>query len=195
MLGAWALETPERNSQSVAEVKSQPVLRAPNRTQPPLPKFLSDAPAAKTASKATASKARSSARYVRRKIVMLLAASVIVAGAVGWWQWEQGWQELESRMPGRSVEVVQPTIAVPQDVMLRLLIHKVEPRGGLKVTGVAVLSAVIGRDGSVVSLRPMSGPEILTRAAMDSVQWWKFEPYRQNGEPVEVETTLAINFP
>jgi periplasmic protein TonB len=53
---------------------------------------------------------------------------------------------------------------------------------------------VIGRDGSVISLRPVSGADVLTRTAMDSVRWWRFEPYRLNGAPVEVETSLAIEF-
>jgi outer membrane biosynthesis protein TonB len=85
-------------------------------------------------------------------------------------------------------------VAVSQEVMLRLLVHKVEPRGGMKLNGVAVLDAVIGSDGSVISLRPVSGPDILTRAAMDALQWWKFEPYRQNGQAVAVETKFAIEF-
>jgi len=59
---------------------------------------------------------------------------------------------------------------------------------------VAVLDAVIGIDGSVVSLRPVSGPHILTRAAMDAVQWWRFEPYRLDGQVTEAETTIAIQF-
>jgi hypothetical protein len=194
MLEAWAVERPERNSQVVATAKSESAARV-QRTEAPLPKWLSDTPSAKTPpNKASSSKANISARYLRRKIVMVLAASIIVVGAVGWWRWEQGWQELESRLPGRSVEVTRPTVAVPQEVMLRLLVHKVEPRGGMKATGVAVLAAVIGRDGSVISLRPVSGSDVLTRAAMDALQWWKFEPYRQNGQAVDVETTFAIQF-
>jgi hypothetical protein len=195
MLGAWALERPERHTQIGAETKSEPAARVQSRTQLPPPKWLSDTPSVKTSpNKASSSQAKITARYLRRKIVMVLAASIIVVGALGWWRWEQGWQELESRLPGRSVAVAQPTLAVPQDIMLRLLVHKVEPRGGMKVRGVAVLAAVIGRDGSVISLRPVSGPDILTRAAMDALQWWKFEPYRQNGQAVDVETTFAIEF-
>lgn len=127
---------------------------------------------------------------------MLLAASIIAAAGVGWWQWEQSWEELESHLSRRSVEAVQPPITVPAEVMQRLLVHKVEPTlpRGSKITGVAILDAVIGRDGSVVSLRPVSGADALTRAAMDSIQWWRFEPYRQNGVPVEVQTTLAVEF-
>jgi Gram-negative bacterial TonB protein C-terminal/PilZ domain len=195
MLGAWALGRPERDRQAVAETKNEQTARVQNRNQAPLPKFISDArPVKASQAKTPVSKTKSSASYLRRKIVMVLAASVIVAGAVGWWQWEQGWQELESRLPGHIVEATQPAVAVSQEVMLRRLVHKVDPRGGMKVTGVAVLAAVIGRDGSVISLRPVSGPEILTRAAMDALQWWKFEPYRQNGQAVPVETTFAIEF-
>jgi hypothetical protein len=187
MLGAWTLGGPERDGPSRNGTAVHPPAREAHQTEPPVPKFLSDV--------SSHSKARMP-RYVRTKIQMLLVASVIAAAGVGWWQWEQSWQELESHLPGRAVQAAQPPVAVPQDVMQRLLVHKVEPMtpAGMRVTGVAVLVAVIGRDGSVISLRPVSGPDVLTRAAMDSVQWWKFEPYRQNGDPVEVETTVAVDF-
>jgi hypothetical protein len=138
-------------------------------------------------------------RYPSRKIRMLIVASVIAAVGMGWWRWEQGWQELESRLPGRGAEAARPRVTVPEEVMRRLLIHRVDPvypegSGRTRPTGVAVLDAVVGSDGSVVSLRPVSGPDVLARAAMDSVQWWKFEPYRLNGEPVEVQTTVVVVF-
>jgi PilZ domain/Gram-negative bacterial TonB protein C-terminal len=181
MVGAWALESPEAVLALRHNFESHPPRE---QTRAVVPKF----------AKRYVPKETGTPAYLKRKIMMLLAASVIVACGVGWWQWEQGWQELESRLPGQAVVAKQPTVTVPADVMLRLLIHKVEPRGGTKVSGVAVLSTVVGRDGSVISLHPVSGPDVLTRTAMDAVQWWKFEPYRQNGHPVEVETTLAIEF-
>ena len=55
-------------------------------------------------------------------------------------------------------------------------------------------SALVGRDGSVVEMRPLSGPDVLARAAMETVRWWRFEPYRVNGEPGMVETTVAVEF-
>lgn len=144
-------------------------------------------------------RSKAAARYLRRKILMLLIASVIVATGVGWWRWEQAWQELESRLPGRTVATPQSRVSVPTEEMLRLVVHKVDPvypdvSGKVRVKGLAVLDAVVGTDGTVISLRPVSGPDILTRAAMDSVQWWKFEPYRVNGQPVEAETTIAVQF-
>ena len=53
---------------------------------------------------------------------------------------------------------------------------------------------VIGEDGEVVSLKPLSGPDVLSRAAAESLRWWRFEPYKVDGRPVSVETTLAVEF-
>jgi hypothetical protein len=162
------------------------------RVEPLLPKFLAE-PQSQPVRKNL--KNAKNVWFMRRKIVTVLAASVIVAAAVGWWQWQQAWQELEARLPGRKVEAVQSPLRVEWDVMQRLLVHDVAiPAPPARRKGVVVLSATVGRDGSVSSLRPVSGPDVLTRTAMDSVQWWKFEPYRVNGAPVEVETTLAIEF-
>ena len=83
--------------------------------------------------------------------------------------------------------------------MEKLVAYKVEPvypspaRQG-KVHGVVVLHALIGPDGSVLDVRPMSGPQELTPAAMDAVKAWRYEPYRVNGKPVEVGTTVAVEF-
>ena len=186
MLGAWTLDVPRRSTLT-APSKSVAPPKVVQRAEQPLPKFLAN----------SSPRSETTPRYLKRKIFMLLAASVIAAAGVGWWQWEQGWQELESRLPGRSIEASAPVpVAVGFEVMQKLLVHKVDPvaPAGGKVRGVAVVSAVIGRDGSVLTVRPVSGPEPLIRSAMDSIQWWKFEPYRQNGVPVEVETSLAIEF-
>jgi hypothetical protein len=178
-----------------APVAIAPTLERANsqRVQPPLPKFLTDPKSQPVHKNPKDSK---NVWFMRRKIMTVLAASVIAAAAVGWWQWEQAWQQLESRLPGQKVEAVHSPRQVDWEVMQRLLVHDVPipTLPGARRKGVAVLSAVIGRDGSVSSLRPISGPDSLMRAAMDSVQWWKFEPYRVNGAPVEVETTLAVEF-
>jgi protein TonB len=83
--------------------------------------------------------------------------------------------------------------------MERLLIHRVEPEypESVRATGlqgVIVLDIVVGRDGSVLKMKPLNGPDVLARSATDALRWWKFEPYRLNGEPVVVETTVAVEF-
>lgn len=138
-------------------------------------------------------------RFLPVEVLVVLIASVVVAVGMGWWRWEEGWRELESRLPGREVVEAHARVTVPPEVMQQHLIHQVDPSspdgpGQSRVTGVAVLDAVVGVDGSVVSLRPAGGPNALTQAAMDSVQWWKFEPYRLHGQAVEVRTKIAVVF-
>lgn len=60
--------------------------------------------------------------------------------------------------------------------------------------GAVVLHAVIDTTGKVIQLDVMSGPKILSQAVMDAVWQWTYKPYLINGEPVEVETQIAINF-
>ncbi len=43
-------------------------------------------------------------------------------------------------------------------------------------------------------IKQLSGDGILGRAAMDAVRQWKYKPYYLNGEPVEVETQITVNF-
>jgi TonB family protein len=129
----------------------------------------------------------------------LLAFAVIVA-LVFWWRWNQQWHELESELTVSSNNAAaQPQLQVPTDVMQKLLMHKVEPvypDGARKsnLEGIVALDIVVSKEGSVVSMRPLNGPDVLARAAMDALRWWKFSPYRINGEPVTVETTMAVEF-
>jgi TonB family protein len=62
------------------------------------------------------------------------------------------------------------------------------------ITGTVVLSAIIGKDGTVENLKVVSGPAALQQASLDAVRQWSYEPYLLNGEPVEVETTINIVF-
>ncbi len=60
--------------------------------------------------------------------------------------------------------------------------------------GVVVLEAVIKRDGSIESVRVVSGHPLLTQAALDAVKQWKYRPTLLNGEPIEVITTVTVTF-
>ncbi len=80
-----------------------------------------------------------------------------------------------------------------------LLINKVIPtypiiavRTG--VQGEVKLHAIIARDGAIQSLSVISGHPLLTRAAIEAVQQWRYKPYKLNGEAVEVETYITVNF-
>lgn len=64
----------------------------------------------------------------------------------------------------------------------------------MKVQGSVILQALIGREGSIQDLRVLSGPAILSTAAMDAVKQWRFRPYFQSGQPIETEARITVNF-
>ena len=107
----------------------------------------------------------------------------------------------------RSVPVLAKTpestpikrIRVASRVAEANLIHDVAPQyppeaGRARVEGTVVLMAVIGKDGSVQDVRVESGLPLLAQAAIDAVRQWRYRPYLLNGEPVEVDSRITINF-
>ena len=128
-----------------------------------------------------------------------LLVSAVVAGAF-WWRWNRGWDQLESGLKtDETAATEKPQVQVPAEVMERLLTHRVEPvypadARPANLQAIIALDVVVGRDGSVVSIHALNGPDVLARAAMDALRWWRFEPYRVNGQPAVVETTVAVEF-
>jgi TonB family protein len=132
-------------------------------------------------------------------LVGFVVFAAFVAG-VFLWRWNRTWEELESGLKNPDTAAAEkPQAQVAADVMQKLLVHRVEPAYPAEarkanLQGVIALDIVVGRDGSVVSMHALNGPDVLARAAMDALRWWKFEPYRVNGEPAAVETTVAVEF-
>jgi protein TonB len=62
------------------------------------------------------------------------------------------------------------------------------------VSGHVILSATLGKDGTVQQVQILSGPPLLIQSAMDAVKQWVYKTTLLNGEPVEVETTVDIDF-
>jgi len=62
------------------------------------------------------------------------------------------------------------------------------------VQGAVILHAIISKQGTIEQLTIVSGPPMLANAARDAVQRWRYKPYLLNGEPVEVETSITVNF-
>ena len=90
-------------------------------------------------------------------------------------------------------------VRVSSGVAEGMLIHQVKPPYPAaaklaRVEGSVALQAVIGKDGSIQNLRVISGHPLLTSAALEAVKQWRYKPYYLNGEPVEVETQIVVNF-
>lgn len=64
------------------------------------------------------------------------------------------------------------------------------------IEGTVLLEGIISTEGQLISLRSLNSlvhPE-LTKAAMDAVTQWRYQPTLLNGKPVEVITTFTLNF-
>lgn len=90
-------------------------------------------------------------------------------------------------------------VKVNGKVMAAKLIHQPLPKypqdaKDAHVMGTVVLSAIIAKDGSVKDVQIISGPPMLLKSATKAVKKWKYEPTLFNGEPVEVKTTISVNF-
>ena len=91
------------------------------------------------------------------------------------------------------------TLNVSQGVSHGLLIKKVQPvypRNALamRVEGSIELLATISKTGDITQVKVLSGDSQLTKAATEAVKQWKYKPYLLNGEPVEIQTQVTINF-
>lgn len=62
------------------------------------------------------------------------------------------------------------------------------------IQGTVVIEAVISRQGIVEQAHIVSGQPMLAQAALAAVSHARYQPYKLNGEPVEVETTINIDF-
>jgi protein TonB len=91
------------------------------------------------------------------------------------------------------------TVKVSQGVSQGLLIKSVQPvypptARQLRIQGAVQLMANIGKDGSITSVKLLSGDSVLSHAAIEAVKQWKFKPYYLNDQPVEIQTQITVNF-
>jgi protein TonB len=95
---------------------------------------------------------------------------------------------------------VQPSrLKISSGVTQGLLISRVTPQyppiaKSARVQGTVVLQAIISKQGTIENLKVISGHPMLIQSAIDAVSRWRYKPYILNGEPVEVETTVNVNF-
>jgi protein TonB len=90
-------------------------------------------------------------------------------------------------------------VILPEYLAEKLLLAKVQPsypeqalRAGLQ--GPVVLQAWIGRDGKITDLKLVRGSLLLGQAACKAVKQWRYQPYLLNGEAVEAQTYVTVDF-
>ncbi len=116
-------------------------------------------------------------------------------------------------IPPPPAETSAPVTRPPNDSgpksPLRVRVSQEESRGLLVTTvlpvypplarqahvqGAVVLDADISKDGTVETLKAISGHPMLIPAAVDAVKQWRYKPYVVKGEPVAVNTQIVVNF-
>jgi TonB family protein len=90
-------------------------------------------------------------------------------------------------------------VRVSSGVMGGLLLRRVRPNyrdeaRSAGIQGMVNLRAIVSKTGDVTDLQVVSGPPELAEAAMKAVRKWKYNPFLIEGEPVEAETTVQVNF-
>jgi len=90
-------------------------------------------------------------------------------------------------------------LRVSQGVSQGLLVKRVQPSYPaqalqMRVQGTVLLEASIAKDGAVTNVKAVNGDPILARSAIAAVRQWKYKPYLLDGEPVEIQTQITVNF-
>ena len=98
-----------------------------------------------------------------------------------------------------------PVVAVPKRLKISsgvsegLLLQRVEPQypplaRSAHLEGTVQLRALISKEGTIENLQAISGHPFLLPAAIAAVKQWHYRPYMLNGEPLEIETIVIVNF-
>jgi TonB family C-terminal domain len=80
-----------------------------------------------------------------------------------------------------------------------LLLQKVQPvypqqAKDERIQGKVLIFAVVSKDGTLQNVRAISGPAVLADAALAAVKGWRYRPYVMDGEPVDAQTVITVDF-
>ncbi|HEX3570589.1 MAG TPA: TonB family protein [Acidobacteriaceae bacterium] len=103
------------------------------------------------------------------------------------------------QQPGVAPPAPNGPIRVSSSIAQNQVLKQVQPMyppdaRAAGIQGTVMLKAVISKDGSVGKLTVVSGPKELMQSAIEAVSQWKYKPYLLNGQPVDVETTINVNY-
>jgi TonB family protein len=64
----------------------------------------------------------------------------------------------------------------------------------MRVRGSVILQALVSADGIIERVQVLSGPTALAPAAREAIRQWRFKPYLKDGQPVETQANITVNF-
>lgn len=109
---------------------------------------------------------------------------------------------LSNLVASAPVSVPKPApqvLNISQGVTQGMVTRRVQPTYpqqalSMRIHGEVQLLATISKEGNITNVKVLSGEGLLARAAVDAVRQWKYKPYFLNGEPVEIQTEITVNF-
>jgi TonB family protein len=128
---------------------------------------------------------------------------IVIVGVLAVSAWAYRHYSARSRTQAQSQASGQPEllrrVIVAADVMQSLITYRAMPAYPMQaqqqgIEGTVLLDTVVGKDGRVLEVHVISGPPELANSATDAVKNWRFSPFTLNGDAVEVETTIEVEF-
>jgi len=109
---------------------------------------------------------------------------------------------LSGLMSSAASSPPKPSLATPkvsQGVSQGLLIKRVQPKYppaalAIHAQGAVQIEATIDKEGNVIDPKVLRGDPLLAHAALEAVRQWRYKPYYLDGEPVEIQTEITVNF-
>ena len=100
---------------------------------------------------------------------------------------------------GKAPTPTLQRLNISQGVSRGLLIKQVQPTYPpnalhMRIEGSVQLMATLSKNGDISEVKVLSGDPQLSQAAASAVKQWKYKPYLLNGEPVEIQTQITVNF-
>jgi TonB family protein len=100
---------------------------------------------------------------------------------------------------GTTPTPVLQTMNVSQGLTQGLILKKTQPTYPsialqMRIEGPVDLLATISKTGNITAVKILHGDPQLARAALEAVKQWKYKPYLLDGQPVEIQTQITVNF-
>jgi len=102
---------------------------------------------------------------------------------------------VESKPAGAAGQLIEVTDLEAMSALTRLVVPTYPKEAiEMRLQGTAVVGVTVGKNGEVVDIKQISAHPLIARAAVDAIRQWRFEPYKLNGEPIDVFTKVAVLF-
>jgi protein TonB len=101
--------------------------------------------------------------------------------------------------PPVTKKIPPAPVHVSSGIVESNLIHRVQPAypalaRSARVQGVVEFTAVISKQGTIENLQLVRGHPLLVTAAREAILQWRYRPTILNGGPIEVITSILVNF-